>query len=260
MSGRDGLPTVLVTGAAGALGSVLMAELPQHGWRVRGLSRSRPAAGADHDVVVASVTDLDAMIAACAGVDAIVHLGGVSTPGHAWADYLDTNINGTWTVLEAARLSRVPRVVLASSNHAVGYARRSAEHTPADIPGRPDSLYGVSKVAMEGLGSFYADEHGLRTVSLRIGSCFPRPTSWRMLSTWLSPADFVRLTLSALSGSWSGHPIVWGISRNTRRWLSLAEGERIGYFPEDDAEVYADEFEPSANDFIGGSPPPHPTE
>ncbi|WP_210508990.1 NAD(P)-dependent oxidoreductase [Naasia sp. SYSU D00057] len=246
--------TVLVTGASGALGSVLTEQLPASGWAVRPLAR-RPDDALPH-AVVGSVTDLDTMRRATEGVSAIVHMGGISTPGSPWEGYLDTNIHGTWTVLEAARLSGVPRVVLASSNHAVGYLERAGTPVPADAPPRPDSLYGVSKAAMEALGAFYSDEHGLTVANLRIGSSFPRPTATRQLATWLSYPDLVRLVLASIDGDWTGFRTVWGISRNTRRWWSLEEGERIGYHPQDDAELYADEVEGEDSPYVGGAVPP----
>ncbi len=124
------------------------------------------------------------------------------------------------------------------------------------MPVRPDSLYGISKAAVEALASFYADEHGMRTASLRIGSCFPRPTSRRMLASWLSPDDFVRLVLATLTGTWDGHTVVWGVSANTRRWWSLEAGRAIGFEPQDDAERYADEVSDDDSDRVGGSAPP----
>ena len=247
-------PLVLITGAAGALGSVLTAELPAHGWEVRRLVRTPDGLGGD--TVVGSVTDLDTMARAAEGADAIVHLGGISGPGSPWANYLATNIDGTRVVLEAARLAAVPRVALASSNHAVGYLSRREHPLPADLAPRPDSFYGVSKAAMEALGSFYSDEYGLTCANLRIGSCFPRPTSARMLATWLSYPDLVRLTLAVIGGAWTGCETVWGISRNTRRWWSLEAGERIGFFPEDDAERYAAEVTPDDSEYVGGATPP----
>lgn len=253
--------SVLITGAGGNLGGILHQDLTLAGWRVRSLVRTDRGDLAG-EVVVANVTDLAAMERACEGVDAVMHMGGISVPGLAWEDYLNTNIHGTRTVLEAAHRAGVGRVALASSNHAVGYARRrsanlSSAYLPANISPRPDSYYGVSKAAMEALGSYYADEFGLKTTSLRIGSCFPVPTTWRQLSTWLSRGDLLRLVEAALTGPWGGHSTVWGISRNTRRWWSLVEGERIGYFPEDDAEKYAEGMTPEASDFAGGSVPPY---
>jgi uronate dehydrogenase len=247
--------TVLITGANGRLGSVLRSRLPELGWSVRSLVRADPAGPGD--VVVGSVTDARVMAEACDGVDAVVHMGGIARPGEEWEAYLETNINGTRTVLEAARQQGVGRVALASSNHAVGYHRRGPADMPSDAQPRPDSFYGVSKAAVEALGSFYADEYGLQTTSLRIGSCVPVPENQRMLSSWLSQDDLVRLVQAALQGPWEEHLAVWGISRNTRRWWSLAAGERIGYFPQDDAEDYAEGLEPAPTDYVGGRTPPY---
>lgn len=110
-----------------------------------------------------------------------------------------------------------------------------------DIPPRPDTFYGLSKVFGEGLASLYADKYGVETVSIRIGSCFPRPRSPRMLSTWLSPADCARLVHAALTAPGVGHTVVNGISANTRAWWSLASARALGYEPQDDAELYAAE-------------------
>lgn len=247
-------PRVLITGSSGALGSTLMTSLPGLGFDVRGLDVVPPAEAAG-DAVTASVDDLDAVLRASAGADAVVHLGGASTPEATWDECLRSNIDGTRVVLEAARRAGVPRVVLASSNHVAGFTPSTRDEVPADVPMRPDSLYGVSKAAVEALGSFYADEHGLQVASLRIGSCFPRPTSTRMLATWLSPADFVRLAVAALTADWSGHITVWGVSRNTRRRWSLTEGARIGFVPEDDAEVFADGLPPGEERYLGGLAP-----
>jgi uronate dehydrogenase len=245
---------VLVTGSAGALGALLVRELPDRGFAVRGLDVARPS-GPTGEFVQASVTDLEAVRAACSGVSAIVHLGGAASPDAGWADCLGANIDGTRTVLEAARLEGVDRVAIASSNHALGFTPRTASNLPADAAVRPDSFYGVSKAAAEALASYYADAHGLRIVSLRIGSCFPEPTSTRMLATWLSPADFVRLIVATLTGRWEGHLRVWGVSRNTRRWWSLQEGARIGFDPEDDAEAFASVVTASDDRYLGGIAP-----
>ncbi|HWR85129.1 MAG TPA: NAD(P)-dependent oxidoreductase, partial [Rhodoglobus sp.] len=246
--------TVLVTGAAGALGSVLVRELPCAGWTVRPLVRTPDAALPD--AVVGSVDDLEVMMAATEGVDAVVHLGGLSLPGREWQEYLHVNIDGTRTTLEAARRTGVRRVALASSNHAVGYLHRGDADLPTDVAARPDSFYGVSKAAVEALGTFYADEYGMHVVNQRIGSGAERPRTPRMLATWLSMPDFVRLTLASIDGDWTGAHTVWGISRNTRRWWSLAEGYAIGYEPQDDAEAYAHEVDGADSDYVGGDTPP----
>src|SRR5688500_17902535 len=86
----------------------------------------QPAAtvGEQVEILRASVTDMAAMRAACEGVDAVIHLGGHSLE-RPWPEILEVNINGTYIVLEAARQQGVKRVILASSNHAVGYFPRA---------------------------------------------------------------------------------------------------------------------------------------
>jgi uronate dehydrogenase len=233
---------VLLTGAAGRIGTVLRGGLPEHGWAVRCLdvvpvADVRP--GEEH--VVADVTDLAAMVDATRGASAVVHLAGIAGES-TWPAISHTNIEGTYCALEAARRAGVPRVVLASSNHATGYTPRPADGmlTEADAPPRPDTYYGVSKVAMEALGSLYVDRYGMDVVCLRIGSALAEPMSTRHLSTWLSPADTVSLVDAALRAPAPGFAVVWGVSANTRRWWDLAAARALGYEPADDAEVYAE--------------------
>jgi uronate dehydrogenase len=238
---------LLVTGADGGIGRLMRPRLARPGRTLRLLDlAAQEPAGPDEDVelVTASVTDPDAMAAACGGADAVLHLGGHSVEA-PWEDILAVNVDGTRTVLEAARVAGVPRVILASSNHAVGYYTRAdagPDGIPADAPPRPDTYYGFSKVAMEALGSLYHDRFGMDVICLRIGSCFPKPDSVRGLSTWMSPDDGARLLEACLAFPDPGFRIVWGISRNTRRWWSLAAGEEIGYHPVDDSEAYAAEY------------------
>ncbi|HTM79416.1 MAG TPA: NAD(P)-dependent oxidoreductase, partial [Devosia sp.] len=85
-------------------------------------------------------------------------------------------------------------------------------------------------------------KHGVESVLLRIGSCLPRPSDIRQLSTWLSHPDLARLILAALTAETPGCAIVWGISNNKRAWWSGDDAARIGYRPEDDAEVFAGEI------------------
>jgi uronate dehydrogenase len=234
--------TVLVTGAAGRIGTWLRGGLPERGWAVRCLdvvpvTDVRP--GEQH--MVADVTDLGAMEDATQGVDAVVHLAGVVGES-TWAAINHANIGGTYAAIEAARRAGVPRVVLASSNHASGFTPRPASGLlrEQDAPPRPDTYYGVAKVAMEALGSLYADRYGMDVVCLRIGSAFPEPTTTRMLATWLSPDDTVALIDAALTAPSPGFTVAWGVSANTRNWWDLTAARALGYEPADDAEVYAE--------------------
>ncbi len=235
------MPTILITGAAGRIGTMLRSRLARPGrvLRLLDVTPIDPAQGQAEETVTASVTDLTALAAACEGAEAIIHLGGIASEG-PWPAILDVNINGTYTVFEAARRAGVPRVVFASSNHAVGFAPRESFPVPDYAFPAPDTYYGVSKVAGEALAALYARRHGIDAICVRILSCFERPRNERMLATWLSPDDAGRLFEACLSVPSPGFRVIYGVSANTRGgWVSLEEARALGYEPLDDAEVYA---------------------
>ncbi|MDX1434563.1 MAG: NAD(P)-dependent oxidoreductase, partial [Gammaproteobacteria bacterium] len=182
---------LLITGAAGDIGSRLRVTMAGR-YRLR-LSDRRPITdlGANEEFVAADLTDAGAVASLMGDVDAIVHLGGVSREA-AWQPILDANIVGTYNVFEAARTCGVPRVVFASSNHAVGFYPR-AERIPVGVTVRPDSRYGVSKAFGEALGSLYADKYGLAVLCIRIGNVADAPVDVRRLSIWVSARDLTRL-------------------------------------------------------------------
>ncbi|TWV55651.1 NAD(P)-dependent oxidoreductase [Streptomyces misionensis] len=250
---------IVITGAAGGVGTLLRPRLARQGRTLRLLDVApvpEPAEGEDVECVRLSVTDLPGMREALAGADAVIHLGGLSVEG-PWEQILDININGTRTVLEAARRAGVPRVIVASSSHAVGFHPRGEGEAPDYLFPRPDTYYGVSKVAAEALGSLYHDRYGLDVICVRIGGCFEKPIATRQLATWLSPDDCARLMEALIAAPSPGFRVVWGVSDNARRWFSLDEARALGYEPEDDAERFAGELEgrhdPLDEIYLGGA-------
>ncbi|MFH9554039.1 NAD(P)-dependent oxidoreductase [Streptomyces sp. NBC_00377] len=239
--------TVLLTGAAGGLGTLMRDLLPAYGYRLR-LLDLRPVEG-EPEAIVADLADRAAVREAVRGVDAIIHLAGISLEA-PFEKILSANIAGTHHLYEAAREEGVQRIVFASSNHAVGFTPRprgDAPHAadeliPVDTPRRPDTFYGLSKSFGEDLAQLYWDKHGLESVSVRIGSCFAEPTSVRMLSVWMSPADGARLFHAALTAENVGHTVVYGSSDNTRLWWDLSTARALGYDPQDDSEPYAEKL------------------
>lgn len=238
--------SVLVTGAAGRIGSLLCSGLPPLGWRLRCLDLVGPAEPDGLPWTIADIADIadvaaaEALQEAMTGVETVVHLAGIPTEA-AFADLLPANIDGTYQVFEAARRAGVARVVYASSNHAVGFHATGSLLT-TEVRTRPDSLYGVTKVFGEALGSFYADRYGMDVAAVRIGSCFDRPPGERGMATWLSPGDTVRLIDALLHAPSFGFQVLYGISANTRAWWDLAPALALGYRPQDDAEVFAQEI------------------
>ena len=242
--------TVLITGAAGKIGSALREHLPRDRYFLRLADLRVPdLPGSADEWWQGDVTDAEFLQRVCAGVDAVVHLGGISREADP-EKLLSANVLGTYRLLEAAAAAGVPRVVLASSNHVMGMAdvARPTSATPSsrvssamgtDAPVRPDTMYAVTKVAAEATGRLFADRYEMGVVCLRIGAFVERPRELRHLVFWLSPADGVRLVEAALRVPAPSFSVVWGVSRNTRGVLSLEEGRSIGYEPRDDAEAYA---------------------
>jgi uronate dehydrogenase len=174
------------------------------------------------------------------GVDAIVHLGGYSVEG-PWEPIHQANIVGCYNVFEAARKNKVKRILFATSNHAVGFYRRTQTIDHRVYP-KPDGRYGVSKVFGEALGSLYADKYGMEVFLMRIGNVNPKPLDKRRLSIWLSPRDLAQLVSIGIDHPDVRFEIVYGVSGNKRSWYDNSNAERLGYRPIDNSEAYAEEI------------------
>jgi uronate dehydrogenase len=242
--------TVLITGAAGDVGSHLRRELAGR-YRLR-LSDVKPVTGlaALEEFVAADLARMEEVMPLTRGVDAIVHLGGFSVEG-PWEVILPSNITGTYNVFESARLNGTKRILFATSNHAVGFYRRDEIIDHRAIP-KPDSRYGVSKAFGESLGSLYADKYGMEVYCMRIGNVAPRPVDKRRLAIWLSPRDLAQLVAIGIDHPGIRNEIVYGISGNQRAWFDNSNAHRLGYRPQDDSEGWAAEV--LANEKPGADP------
>jgi len=230
---------VLVTGAAGSIGSVLCNGLVDRGYEVVGLDLVAEPEGFPGDWFTIDCADSDAVDAVFsrARLDAVVHLAG--TPGESsLPEAMASHVVTTAALLDAMVAHAVNRIVYAGSNHAVGQTPREPM-VRVDTRPRPDSFYGVAKVAAEALLSLYVDRYGIDAVCTRIGSFLPQPETRRQLSTWLSHDDAVRMFDACLSAPDPGFTVVYGISANTRAWWDLGPGSVLGYHPQDDAERFA---------------------
>ena len=229
--------TILITGAAGRLGTELRRGLAPLARKLRLASRNGIADLAPNEESVAfDLGDEAAVHAACAGVDAIVHFGGVPVE-KGWSEILDSNIRGSYHIYEGARKHGVKRVVYASSVHAIGF-HKLEDHIDANAPHRPDGLYGLSKCFVEDLGRLYWDKFGIETVALRIFSSFAEPTDRRHLWSYLSFEDCNRLTAAALTAPRVGFTVSFGISDNPVKPVDNRLAGHLGFVPQDNAEAW----------------------
>ncbi|MCA0872986.1 NAD-dependent epimerase/dehydratase family protein [Seohaeicola saemankumensis] len=243
------MSNVLLTGAAGNLGKVLRNKLAgQYDLlRLSDLGEMDPA-GPGEETVQCDLGDAGAVMQLAKGMDAIIHLGGMSVE-NTFEVILNANIRGTYNIYEAARKNGVGRVIFASSNHAIGFHERE-KRLDADAPLRPDSLYGVSKGFGEILAQYYFDKFGIETVSIRIGSSFAEPANRRMLATWLSFDDLASLVRRAIAADRVGCTVVYGASDNPEQWWDNSKAAFLGWQPRDSSAQFADDpkFRDEVND------------
>ena len=223
---------LLLTGAAGGLGSELRKRLHRYCdvLRISDLAGLEAEAGHE-EVQLVRLEDAAAVHSLVEGVDAVIHLGGVSTE-QPWDPILQGNIVGTYNLYEALRKHGVKRVVFASSNHVTGFYRQDEVVSPSE-PMRPDGLYGLSKAFGESLSRLYFDRYGIETACVRIGSSFPEPRNRRMLATWMSYDDLERLVIAALTTPVLGHTVMYGMGDNTTTWWDNTSARHVGYRPQD---------------------------
>ena len=165
---------ILVTGGTGAVGKYIVDDLVQHGYTVGVLDLAAPArSDVTHHAV--DVLQLDAVLQAMAGYDAVMHVAGIPHPLNDPAKRVfDVNVNGTFNVLEAAAQHGIAKVVFTSSESTMGFAfaahRLAPLYIPVDEthPARPQDPYGLSKVVSEQICKTYTERYGMRTVCLRM--------------------------------------------------------------------------------------------
>ncbi len=219
---------ILITGASGAVGTVLVKGLRDR-YSLRGFDRV-PMDELD-DMVVGELTDFGAVARATQDMEAVVHLAGNPLGSAPWEEILNSNIIGTYNLFEATRQSSVRRVVFASRAGLLAPYPEEITRT-IDMPPRPESYYSISKVFGENLGYMYASQFGLECVSVRIGNVrADRPQAEH--PHHLSHADLVRVFERAVIQPEIEYEVVFGVSGGDWPLYDLEHGRRvIGYEPE----------------------------
>lgn len=235
---------ILITGANGRLGTILRKGLAPLAKVIRlGARAPFDDLAPNEEEAAFDLSDMEATMAATKDCDAIVHFGGAPME-RPWQDILDSNIRGSYHIYEGARKHGVKRVIYASSVHAIGYHNIEA-HITVDAPVRPDSLYGVSKNFVESLSRLYWDKFGIETACLRIFSSFPEPADRRMLWSYLSFDDCLRLVEASLTAPRVGHTLTFGMSDNKVKTVDNTGAAHLGFLPQDSSEPFRAKVEAS---------------
>jgi uronate dehydrogenase len=227
---------VLVTGAAGAIGQPVCAELVRRGHHVRALDLV--ASPGIEDQRVGSIEDAELVRSAMEGMDTVVHLAAMPND----ADFpllVGPNVIGLYNVLNAARAANARRVVLASSVQVVSGARDLPRPLTADVR-RPSNHYALTKIWAEQMAEMYARRYGLSSIVARVCWMVRDVAEARRLHRWnagehyLSRADAGRFFACAIEAKDIDFAILYAVGPDGDTFVDLETAKNtIGYLPTD---------------------------
>jgi nucleoside-diphosphate-sugar epimerase len=235
---------VLITGAAGRIGSFITAQwVDRYDLVLTDIRAPKETFGFPFHQV--NLSDFDAVRPLLNGVDTVVHLGADPSMEAPWESLLPNNLISTYNVFESAHQAKARRVIFASSVNAVfGYPPDI--QVKLDMPIRPINLYGATKVWGEGVASSYACSTDLSCISLRFGWVVDRDSPHIMLGHQYLDIAFTYEDLTNLVAGAIDAPddlklgVFHGISNNQWKRLDITESIRqLGYAPQDDAFAIA---------------------
>jgi len=185
---------IAVTGGSGKAGRVVVRDLAEHGHDLLNIDRAPSPDSSSPDspipLLLADLTDFGQALEALSGVDAIVHLAAIPSPGHATPDQVfRTNAASTYTVFAAAARLGIRRVVWASSETTLGLPfDRPPDYAPVDEAHvYPETSYALSKVVGEEMARQFSRWSGLTILGLRFSNILVREDYDRFPSYWDDP-------------------------------------------------------------------------
>ena len=250
-------PKVLITGASGLIGSLVIRDLSDR-YDFSGLSR-RPVAGIVH--TQADITDPVAMRKAAAGMDMVLHLAAETQDYDNWDKVMANTMGGTLNMFRAAQEAGVKRVVFMSTGSTMcgyewykgsPYGKLAANDLQSLPPGekmlthtdppRPDSFYAVGKLFGENTGRLFSDHYGLSVICIRLGAVLigDKPEMVRHFPGYLAQTDAVQMVGKCLGAPESiRFDIFDAISDNSRRWRDTDHAKNlIGWRPTSSSDSF----------------------
>ncbi|GIK83885.1 MAG: UDP-glucose 4-epimerase GalE [Patescibacteria group bacterium] len=158
---------IIVTGGSGFLGTHMIRALQIAGHQIKNID-IKPSKDSNVETVIADILDTKRMREEIRDADAVLHFAGLIEAGESVKHpqrFVDVNISGTVSVLEAMRENGIKTILFSSSAAVYG----EPQHIPIKENDRtiPINPYGMTKLAMEGLISSYVQAHGFTGVALR---------------------------------------------------------------------------------------------
>ena len=245
---------VLITGAAGRIGSLLAQHWREHHELVL-TDKRLPVTAAPVTFVKSDLSDPSSMRPLFENIDTVIHLAADPRPNASWQSLLPNNVVATHNVLEAAADAACHRVILASSLNAVaGYA--ADVQVTTTMPVAPANLYGAAKAFGEAMGRYYADQRKLSVLCVRLGAVVEVNDArlvpdHPLLDSMLTTADLLKLYDACLSIDDVRFGIFHGISDNRFKRLDLSDTRSVlNYQPCDDAFVLSGMVDPDRPDHL----------
>ena len=184
---------IVVTGSSGKLAQYLVPKLTSR-HEVVLYDKQPPNQSYDH-FILGKVTDMDKLSNALKGVDAVIHLAALrSRYNHLPMKVMETNVLGTFSVLEAAHNQGVKKLIFSSSDAVLGIAQSMTELAPEYLPIdkkhplKPQDPYGISKMLGEKMCQCYATGYKINIIALRFSNILCPGDEQRYLADAKNPA------------------------------------------------------------------------
>lgn len=256
------MKTILITGAAGIVGTALRPMLREH-YQLRLLDRhSVEELHLGETEIVGNLTDPALVERAVEGVDGVLHLACAHGTDIAFQTTVEPNYHAMLYLLEASQRHGVKRFIFTSSHHVVGQYRTDASEAFDDVPAAPDSYYAMSKVFGEAACAAFSQRYNLATFVIRIGNADAQVADARRLRMWTSARDLGQLVRIGLEHPEVRNEVVYGVSESPDPLFHNRRARSLGYKPQDNAEdnlapgyLPYEDMDPatSGRDHVGGA-------
>jgi len=238
---------VLLLGPTGRIGKYFILDYFSHGYEkdydlILGLRDPAKLKDLRYELRIADITDFEGLKKAFDGIDVVLNLAGnANEKTEKFEELIGPNIIGTFNILESARQSRVKRVIMASSVHAVKGHELDKIISETDAP-RPENFYGATKAFIEAMCHVYSKKYSLSCLAIRIGAYVSDDMHQVLLTRQnndyvISQRDMAQLfSKSILAPDSLKYAVLSGTSNNKKKRLSLESTKKlVGYSPQDDS-------------------------